>query len=99
MSNEEFSPDIYTLEDEEGNQSEFELIDQLENNGNKYFAMMPYYENPEDMLSDDGNFIVLKSETIDGEDMLITIDDDDEYNEIGEMFIERNSEMFEDDDE
>ena len=99
MEQQEYTPDIYTLEDEEGNEVVFEMIDSIELDGQKYYAMMPYYENPEDMLNDDGQLIVLRNEVVDGEDMMATIDDDEEYDRIGEIFMKRITEMFEDDEE
>ncbi|MBC5787862.1 MULTISPECIES: DUF1292 domain-containing protein [Clostridiaceae] len=99
MEQQEYTPDIYTLEDEEGNEVVFEMIDSIELDGQKYYAMMPYYENPEDMLNDDGQLIVLRNEVVDGEEMMATIDDDEEYDRIGEIFMKRITEMFEDDEE
>lgn len=99
MEQQEYTPDIYTLEDEEGNEVVFEMIDSIELDGQKYYAMMPYYENPEDMLNDDGQLIVLRNEVVDGEEMMATIDDDGEYDRIGEIFMKRITEMFEDDEE
>ena len=99
MEQQEYTPDIYTLEDEEGNDVVFEMIDSIELDGQKYYAMMPYYENPEDMLNDDGQLIVLRNEVVDGEEMMATIDDDEEYDRIGEIFMKRITEMFEDDEE
>ena len=75
------------------------MIDSIELDGQKYYAMMPYYENPEDMLNDDGQLIVLRNEVVDGEEMMATIDDDEEYDRIGEIFMKRITEMFEDDEE
>ena len=99
MEQQEYTPDIYTLEDEEGNEVVFEMIDSIELDGQKYYAMMPYYENPEDMLNDDGQLIVLRNEVVDGEEMMATIDDDEDYDRIGEIFMKRITEMFEDDEE
>ena len=99
MEQQEYTLDIYTLEDEEGNEVVFEMIDSIELDGQKYYAMMPYYENPEDMLNDDGQLIVLRNEVVDGEEMMATIDDDEEYDRIGEIFMKRITEMFEDDEE
>ena len=99
MEQQAYTPDIYTLEDEEGNEVVFEMIDSIELDGQKYYAMMQYYENPEDMLNDDGQLIVLRNEVVDGEEMMATIDDDEEYDRIGEIFMKRITEMFEDDEE
>ena len=37
--------EIYTLQDEEGNEHEFELIGTCERNGVTYYAMIPAEEN------------------------------------------------------
>jgi uncharacterized protein YrzB (UPF0473 family) len=95
----EFTPDIYTLEDEDGNEQAFELLDVMEFEGEKYFALTPYFEDPEEMLASDGELIVLKSEYEGDEEMMVSIDDDDEYEKIGNIFIERLQEMYDFDDE
>jgi uncharacterized protein YrzB (UPF0473 family) len=93
MSNEN-SPDIYTLVDEVGNEQSFELLDVLEVDGSRYFAMIPYFENPEESIEDDGDLVILKSEVVDGEEMMATIDNDEEYEKVGAMFMERLNNMF-----
>ena len=95
----EFTPDIYTLEDEEGNVQEFELLDVMEMDGEKYFALTPYFEDAQEMLDSDGEIIVLKSEFEGDEEMMVTIDDDDEYEHIGNIFLERLEQMYDFDDE
>ncbi len=92
----DYNPDIYTLIDEEGNEQAFELLDVLETEeGERYFALIPYFESPEDSLDDDGDMVILKSQMVDGEEMMASIDDDDEYERIGNLFLERLSDMFE----
>ena len=94
MNENEMSPNLLSLVDEEGNEQSFELLDVLEIDDNRYFALIPYYENPEESLEDNGDLIVLKSETVDGEEMLASIEDDEEYERIGEMFLERLDKMY-----
>ena len=92
---EEYNPDIYTLTDEDGKDQAFELLDVMELEGERYFALIPYYEQPEESLEDDGDLIVLKSQMTDGEEMMASIDDDDEYERVGKLFIERIAKIFE----
>jgi len=94
MNDMEMTPDIFTLIDEEGNEQAFELLDVLEVEDNRYFALIPYYENPEESLEDDGDLIVLKSEIVDGEELMASIEDDEEYERIGALFLERLDKMF-----
>ena len=90
---------LYTLEDEEGNEQEFEVLGEMEYEGANYCALIPYYENEEDLLKDDGEFVVLKREMVDGEEMLCTIEDDDEYDAVGNLFIQYLSDLYEDEEE
>ena len=86
---EKFSGDeIFTLTDEEGNESEFELLGSREVDGVLYLALAPVDDN------DDGEYVILKMATDEsGEgDMLVTIDDDDEFEMIADIF---DNELFE----
>ena len=53
-------------------------------------------ENNDITLDEDegaSEFVVLKETVIDGEEMLATVDDDDEYQSIGELFLQRFAEL------
>ena len=47
---EEYGNDIISLMDEEGNETEYEMIDAVELDGQTYVALLPLYENPEDIV-------------------------------------------------
>ncbi len=87
---------LYTLVDEEGVEQTFELLDAMEVDGKQYFALVPVYDDPEQQIEDDGELVVLTSEIVDGEEMMASIDDDDEYERIGNLFIDRLNKLFED---
>ena len=73
--------EVFTLTDEEGNESDFELIGRIEDNGQTYLALEPKDENP------DGEYVLLKiAKDDDGEEILITIDDNDEFVRIADIF-------------
>ena len=92
---EEYNPDIYTLVDEEGVEQTFELLDVMEIGDDRYFALMPYFDDPQEMLDDDGELIILKSEMDEnGDELMVSIDDEEEYQRIGNIFLEKLSEMF-----
>ena len=94
---ENLGADLYTLVDEEGVEQTFELMDTYEDkDGNVYYALVPYYENPEDMVEADTELVVLRSEEDEnGEETLVSIDDDAEYERIGQIFMDRLSETYE----
>ena len=81
---------ILELEDEDGNIERFEFVDRAELNGIVYYALIPADFDDEEGTAE---FVVLKEEIVDGESVLATVDDDDEYNAAGEMFLQRFSEM------
>ncbi len=92
----EFTADLITLTDEDGEDHEFELVDTLEHNGKSYVALVTSAENPDEMLEDDGNLVIMKIiEEKDGDDILELIEDDDEFEEISDIFMDRLSDMYE----
>lgn len=73
---------IFTLTDEEGNESQFELIGNLDINGNTYVALVPV-----DNAGEEEEYVILKvEEDENGEEFLVTIDDDDEFDEVADAF-------------
>lgn len=93
----EYTPELYELEDELGNKRDFEMIDALEIDGQQYFAMTPSNKNQsiESILYGDGNFIIFKTKEVNGEEYLVSIvDDDDEYIKVTEIFQKRVSEKY-----
>lgn len=96
----EFTPDLYTLVDESGVEQTFEMLDALETeDGQRYFALVPYAQNPEDALEGSDDLVILKSEMNGEEEMLVSIDDDDEFDRIGQIFLQRIEEMFENEED
>ncbi|MBQ9115488.1 MAG: DUF1292 domain-containing protein [Clostridia bacterium] len=86
---EEFDSEIYTLTDEDGNDAEFELLAQLEDNGITYLAMAPL-----DETSDEDEYVVLKVELDEnGEETVVSVEDDDEFERIADMFDDLFAEM------
>ena len=71
---------IFTLTDEEGNESEFELIGEMKIDEEDYLVLIP-------MDGDEDEYVILKV-TVDenGEELLVTIDDDDEFDRVADAF-------------
>lgn len=102
MNNEELNEnaEVYTLVDEDGVEQLFEMVDEYEENGSVYYALIPYFDDPTEAIEGDTELVVLKLESSDdGEDILSTIDDDDEYERIGNIFMERIQEAYDSEDE
>ena len=96
---EEFNPDLVSVIDENGVEHVFEELDRIETDTAKYVALLPVYDEAEEILDDDGELIILKVCEEDGETYLEPIEDDNEFNEIGQIFEERLSELFSFDEE
>ncbi|HHX72251.1 MAG TPA: DUF1292 domain-containing protein [Clostridiales bacterium] len=88
----EYGNDFITLTDEQGNEIELEHLDTMEYNGQTYMAFISA-EQPEDELDDTAELIVLKVEETDGEEMLVTLDDENELETVFELFLARFEEM------
>ncbi len=76
---------VYTLTDDEGNENDFELLASVELDGKTYCALIPYTEDDEEPEE----YIVLrmeKSEENPDEEILVSIDDDEEFDRVADIF-------------
>ena len=84
----EYQPDIFTLEDEDGNEETFELIDVVKEEDTTYYALIPQQSDP-DNLEEDDYFVILKQDDNDPDGMLVSIEDESELDRLAEIFIQR----------
>lgn len=94
---EEAKPDLLTLEDEDGQEVTFEVIDATEVNGTRYLAVIPYQEDP-DSLQEDAELILMRIGTDDEGEYMDIVDDDEELLTVGKVFEERLRAMYDIDD-
>ncbi len=86
--------EFFTLVDEDGSEIEFEKIGEITLNDKVYFAMIPA-EAAENAQNDGGfcEYVVLRLEKDeDGEDTLVSVDDDDEFDNVADVFDDMFSE-------
>ncbi|MCI8657164.1 MAG: DUF1292 domain-containing protein [Oscillospiraceae bacterium] len=94
---EEFGPDFITVTDEDGNDIELELLDVLEHKGQTYMAFFPAVpEDETDEDSEDYGMVILKSIHENGEELLSTLDSEEELTEVYDLFMEL---LFQDEEE
>lgn len=94
---EEFGPDFISVTDEDGNEFELDLVDSLEHKGVTYYAMFPAVEEneetgePVDVDADDEEYglVIMKVIEENGEEILSTLDSDEELDTIYNLFMER----------
>lgn len=88
---EEFGPNFITVTDDEGHEIELEHLDTLEFNGIVYMAFFPaQFADAEEEPVDDEEYglIILKVIQENGEELLSTIDDEEELQAVYEQFME-----------
>ncbi len=75
---------VITLTDEDGREIEFEVIGEAELDGITYYAMMP----TENANIEEGiiEYVLLKREAEDGEDVFVTVDDEAEFEKVANYF-------------
>ena len=91
----EYNPDIINLTDDEGKEYTFEVLDAIESDDGRYLAMLPIYDDPQKTLEDSGELVIVKVIEEEGEEVLVPIEDDDEYDFVADAFIERLQDVFE----
>ncbi|MBQ1284151.1 MAG: DUF1292 domain-containing protein [Clostridia bacterium] len=89
-----FEPDLISLTDDEGKEYQFEILDQIEYNDEHYLALMPKYDDPKEMLDSDGELVVLKVIVEGDEELFEEIEDDEEYEDVAGIFIDRLQDLF-----
>jgi uncharacterized protein YrzB (UPF0473 family) len=100
----EFTPDLFNLTDEDGKEHVFEFLDSIEIDGTKYYALTPHFENPEELLESDGELVILKDDPNNDENdpenlALVSIDNEEEFEKVGQILLNRVNAMFEEEDE
>ena len=90
---EEYQPDLMTLEDEDGNEVTFEVIDALDHKGVHYLAVVEYTENEED--AEDAQLVILSVGEDDEGEYLDVVEDDETLLEVSKLFEQRLSDEYE----
>ncbi len=90
---EEFGNNYVVLTDEDGNEVEFEHIDTVEVDGQTYLAFIP----AELSVEDEAEVVILKIEEENGEEILVSVDDEDEADKIFDIVMQRVEDMYEED--
>ena len=90
---EEYQPDLMTLEDEDGNEVTFEVIDALDHKGVHYLAVVEYTEHEED--AEDAQLVILSVGEDDEGEYLDVVEDDETLLEVSKLFEQRLSDDYE----
>lgn len=85
---------IVVLNDEDGNEVEFEFLDLIEFDGEQYVVLLPTDESEED--EEAGEVVILKLEDSESEEeeSYVSVDDEDILNKVFEIFKEKFKDDF-----
>ena len=85
----EYEAEIITLEDDLGNEQDFEFLDTVEYDGEEYIVLLPVEEE------ENSEVMILKVESLDDEnESYAGIDDEDVLNAVFDIFKERYKDDF-----
>ena len=90
---EEYQPDLMTLQDEDGNEVTFEVIDALDHKGVHYLAAVEYAETEEE--AENAQLVILSVGEDDEGEYLDVVEDDETLLEVSKLFEKRLSDQFE----
>ena len=87
--NNEYGNDIIKLTDDEGQEYSFEVLDAVETDDGRYVALMPVFDDPKEMLDDEGDLV--KNATVyivkgDFKCMISVTAEPDSFDEIPNLF-------------
>lgn len=89
---------VITLQNEDGSDRDFEIVDELEYEGSKFYALLPYYDSVEDLDSkdedEDTEILILRGVMEGDDEMLEVIEDDDLFDKVAAIFDERLDEAY-----
>ena len=94
MENEELDDNIVVLNDEEGNEVQFEFLDLVELDDEEYVVLLPVSDEGEE---DEGEVVILKLEDTDEEseeESYVGVEDEEILNKVFAIFKEKYKDEF-----
>jgi uncharacterized protein YrzB (UPF0473 family) len=89
--NEEYEAQIITLEDDLGNEQDFEYLDTVEYESDEYIILLPVSEEEEE----DAEVMILRVDSLDDENELYSgVDDEETLRAVFDIFKERYKDDF-----
>ncbi len=95
-TNNEELDNIIVLNDEEGNEAEFEFLDLVELDDEDYVVLLPVAEEDQEE-DEEGEVVILKVEDTDDdeeEESYVSVEDEDTLNKVFEIFKEKFKDEF-----
>ena len=95
----EFAADLLTLTDDDGVETEFQILDQIDTDEGHFMALLPVEEADDE--DENGSYYILREEEDEngGDPMLAEVEDEDLLDELAAVFEQHFSEMYDDEEE
>lgn len=84
---EEYESELITITDEDGTTHELEILGNMEYNGKTYYLFVPANIDELDVNDPDYGYIILESILEGDDEVFLSIEDDDELQEVYELFM------------
>lgn len=97
--NDEYSADLLTLVDDEGEEHEFEILDVIDNDDGCFYALLPTFETPQDKVDAEGTYYIFEAIEENGEQQLAEIEDEALLDKLAGLFESRFEELYDDSEE
>ncbi|MDL2219982.1 DUF1292 domain-containing protein [Ruminococcaceae bacterium OttesenSCG-928-O06] len=91
---EDYTPDLLSLEDEDGKEHNFEVLDAFEMDDERYLAMAPYSEDAAERLAQNAEILMMRLGEEDGEEYLDLVEDEEEFSAAMQVFFNRMSDVY-----
>lgn len=81
--------EVISLEKEDGSTQDYIITNQIKHKGKEYLALLPYYNNNDEIkkhFGEDNKVVFMKLSVEDGQEVLEDIDNQQEYAEIEKLF-------------
>lgn len=96
--NDAYEADLIVLLDNDGNEHEFEIIDEIENDDGYFMALIPTEPDESEEVSDVDEYYIFELVNIDGEEQLCEVEDEALLDKLAEIFETRYANLVEEDD-
>ena len=94
----EFAADLLTLTDDDGVETEFQILDQIDTDEGHFMALLPVEEADDE--DENGSYYILRDEEDEnGEPMLAEVEDEALLDRLAAIFEAHFDEMYADDEE
>ncbi len=92
---EEYEPDLLTLEDEDGQEHTFEVLDAADMDERRYLAVVAWDEDPQTRLEQDAEMLIMRvGYDENNEEYVDIVEDEEELHKAGQMFLTRLKEVY-----